>query len=369
MAINWRLRRTFPVFVLSAGLFALPAVAGDVGHAQRTLDFIEREFAGGTPGGLRHAQEGIEQIKEDLVGLDEATKAPLAKRLDEIEKKVEAATFADDRARYMRTFTRKMDAAKDLIAPGQENVRLAFRSTPEDLERAEKELQSDDAKKFLNAAERQTAVDQLAAIRQGLGERAVRQQASSIEERIKAVEQAFPELVEAAKDVNNGSQFERKARNISEDLKAAAAGLKELPSGNARVSELAARLIKVADAYNVVVVNALAGAVLDELQHSWKEQTEDAAEWNEEIIGPTLVQYVAAPNSLIKTLNSPKTVALVTAADSWLAVNFALGYAAPAGSQPVGEYKGYLGHPQIKALVDEVAKQRELGASRLAKFA
>ncbi len=359
--------------LLAGAILCVPlaesSFAGDARHAAQSLDALERFLADGTPDGLSHAEDLAGNLDADLDGLEAATRDPLLKRLHIDRKKIAAGRFAHEKAIYVSRVGSLMDAVRNIVAPGQENVRVGFASTREDLERVEKELAGPDAATFLDPPTREKFSDELTALRAKVAEKFLKENIEYVQSRVESAEGGLPEFLEKAKQAETNKapeQLDSPARSMQVSINDAAGRLTAMPPNNPAVKKLIARVNAARDTFETAVVRVQGADAFNHLTEDWATLARQTEGWESEPASLTLAAFTGPAGAQAAALGAPKTVDLVRVSNSWLKKNFGAAYGEP-GSRNEDNYRVFLRDPKTRALVEEVIKDRDAAEIRLIK--
>src|SRR5439155_14666702 len=166
---------------------------------------------------------------------------------------------------------------------------------------------------------------------------------ANIEILVKSLDELEKDTADKIKEMKteNEGQAHMTAERISGDLQSFAGKLKDLPADKEKVKAMKARLDKLNADFNTVAMAQEAKQKFERLKSSWESYSNEYQGWEAETAGPTFEQYgKTAGNTDMHAFNMPRSVALISRADNFL-----------ANLDQDENYKSVAANPEVKAFV------------------
>lgn len=339
--------------LLAAVVFCLTAAETTFGqtnnpYAQRTMADLE-EYVKSE--GWEQAAIQIETVREALKNADEATAAPIKKRLDEIETLTKAGVKKVKRGRVIRDIENALKDAKEWVD--------SKRSCEDALKRAQDEIDDEKNQPFLEAGDKSSWAAEMNVIRKQMLAKYQSQAIESLKKEADRAEEKWPEVKAALADAKESpAGADNAATEMSHAFDACDRAAEGLPTDDADVKKQFSRIEKLKAEFQKVYGDQKAAEALESLESSWQDRLADTDGWEKETAGPKFLDMQKTQSDAMSKLMAPKTVELISNANQWL-----------KNRADDENFKTISGAPSIKALVKKVESARAAAWKKLETFA
>ena len=292
----------------------------------------------------RDAEISLKLAEAELTGIDRTVIATTAKEIAEVRSSVAKAQGDTAKAELIKGIEFNLRQAKENLGNAD--------AVKEYTENAEQALNSDEGRKFLDAAARANYAKQFASYRAAGAAMAVDDGVVRVNNALKRAEQKLPDVLQRLANPPDASSSD--VQNFDADLRAIEAELKDLPSDHEKIKPVAARFAKLAAQFRAQADRGASSATLARLKSAWEMHREEWDGWEKETSVPTFKEFVGESSNDMSHLRQVKTAALYTRATTWL-------------DELKGEEaaKAVAHDPQAKALAESVTKQRDAALAKL----
>jgi hypothetical protein len=283
-------------------------LAGDVQVAERFLKQVEEDLAPDGKGASQ-AELDMNNVQEQLEGVDAAQRKPLEARIAEAKKKIDVGLAGEKRDLLMRNLRRDIDNAKDNVT-SEDAVEGAYKHVSEVLD-------GEDGKKLITGVDRKSLLAEVAGLRKTMRAAVAKRETERVEEILKKVDEQTPAILEKLKDNATRGGAETDAGWLLRELDRAEATLKEFPKDLPKTRELIDRHAKASARLLGPLKAEEREQIVGRSRQEWAEDVAKAAGWEKEQPNPSYGKFLSETVSG-SSLGLEHTEQALRASNGWL---------------------------------------------------
>jgi hypothetical protein len=331
---------------VSLGLSALAFAEADA--AKKYLAQAQTDV---TNNDMTAANNDIQLAEAELDGLDDATKGPIKKYIDDLKAKIADAKNAGAKEAAQKQIDSMMNDAKGAL-----DAKDSFDGTDKAIQDY---VAQDDVKTALGPEAIAKTLKTLSTYRKVANNNAFARNLDGVKQSLDQAEKDLPDVITAMKASDAPPDELSQANNFSSSLDRIAPLIKTFPTDKPEAVEQIKRFKKVQAAFEMAVASAKAKETYRRLNDSWSGYADEYGGWDKETEGATFDFILHHQSDAASAMNAPKTEALIRRANNWLNE-----LKDDEVVQAVGDTD-----PQLKTLLGEIRDNRAAAYKKMAGFA
>jgi hypothetical protein len=330
-----------------ASCVTMGVVLGDADSAKK---YLKEAQANIDSSDLSAATTSLQLAETELDGVDDATKAPIAKDIADLKAKIDDAQNSAKNADMVKDIDSRMENAKrDLDAPG-------FNDDDKDISDF---LGRDDVKSALGPDAVAKYLKELSTFRKVANAKAFARNLDLVKQNLDDADKDWATAQASMQNSTTPAEEHPEVVTFSNDLDRIEPYIKTFPTDKPAAVEQINRFKKLQAVYNAAIAQSKAAETFSRLKDSWAGYADEYGSWDKETTAPSLNDLLHNQSDAMSSINCPKSVALVTRANSWLN-----DLKDDQTVQAVGDTD-----PQLKGLLGGIRTDRLTAYRKLAKFA